>query len=452
MNLVQIKGKVNHLLPKSTFARGVGVLVGGTAGAQLLMVLAAPLLTRLYTPEDFGLLAVFTALLALLTVIASGRYELGIPLPESDQDAANITLLSLTIVVVVTALSLAVFLIWPLEIANAINAPELAAYLWLIPFGVFFVGCYQVFNKWAVRSKQFGSIARTRIYQSIGTLAIQIGGFKFGAPALLGGHAAGQGVGATGLAMSALKRPEFRRCSLKAMWAQARRYRDFPIYSTWTGLFNTASLQLAPILFLALFGASVAGLYALTLRILSMPGSLIGNAVGSVFLSEAPEARRNGTLPALVTRLHSRLAMAGALPLAVLLFFGPELFAFVFGEQWRQAGVYAQWMAPWIYLQFQWSPFSTLTSVLELQKQGLVAQFLTLLIRVLSVMLAFWLFRDADISVKVFAVVSAFLYMAKLLWFFSKAGVSSRNIIINDLKFIVLPILIYFVLHSLVVG
>ncbi|MGM0984797.1 MAG: oligosaccharide flippase family protein [Pseudomonadota bacterium] len=427
-------------MPKSTFARGVGVLVGGTAGAQLLMVLAAPLLTRLYTPEDFGLLAVFTALLALLTVIASGRYELGIPLPKSDQDAANITLLSLAIVVFVTAVALAMFLIWPHEIANAVNAPELAAYLWLIPFGVFFVGCYQVFNKWAVRSKQFGSIAKTRIYQSIGTLAIQIGGFKFGAPALLGGHAAGQGVGATGLAFSALKRPEFRRCTPSAMWGQARRYRDFPIYSTWTGLFNAASLQLAPILFVALFGASVAGLYALTLRILSMPGSLIGNAVGSVFLSEAPEARRNGTLPALVTRLHSRLAMVGALPLAVLLFFGPELFAFVFGEQWRQAGVYARWMAPWIYLQFQWSPLSMLASVLELQKAAMIAQFLTLFARVFVVIIFAVFGASANWSIFAFAVVSAICYMIKALWFFYAAGCDLKKYLFINSCVIFTPI------------
>lgn len=435
---------VRRLLPKSAFARGVSVLLGGTAGAQALMVMAAPLLTRLYTPEDFGLLAVFTALLALLTVIASGRYELGIPLPESDQDAANITLLSLAIVVVVTALALTVFLIWPLEIANAINAPELAAYLWLIPFGVFFVGCYQVFNKWAVRSKQFGSIARTRIYQSIGTLFIQIGGFKLGAPALLGGHAAGQGVGATGLLISALNRSEFRRCSPKAMWTQARRYRDFPIYSTWTGLFNTASLQLAPILFLALFGASVAGLYALTLRILSMPGSLIGNAVGSVFLSEAPEARRNGTLPALVTRLHSRLAMAGALPLAVLLFFGPELFAFVFGEQWRQAGVYAQWMAPWIYLQFQWSPLSMLATVLELQKEAMIAQLLTLFSRIIVVVFFYKFSASADASILAFSIVSAASYLAISFWFFKASGCHAIKILLINVCIIAIPSILSF--------
>ena len=428
--------------PKSAFARGVGVLVGGTAGAQALMVLAAPLLTRLYSPEDFGLLAVFTAVLALFGVIAAGRYELAIPLPESDQDAANLTVLGFVLVLLTSAVTFAVFLLWPQPIADALNAPGLAPYLWLIPFGVFFLGCYEVFSKWAIRRKQFPTIARTRIVQALGTLGIQLGAFKFGVPALLGGHAAGQGLGATGLALSALRRPEFRQCSFAGICEQASRHRKFPLYSTWTALFNTASLQLAPIMFVAIYGASVAGLYALTLRILSMPGSLIGNAVGSVFLSSAPAARRNGTLKDLVEKLHARLAMAGALPLMVLLFFGPDLFEFVFGAEWRKAGEYAQWMAPWIYLQFQWSPLSMLSTVLELQREGLIAQFLNFLIRFGSLVLLAVMGVDANSGVFVFAVVSAGTYLAILLWFTRKAGVSSKALAIADAKYLAVAFLL----------
>lgn len=438
--------------PKSAFARGVGVLVGGTAGAQALMVLAAPLLTRLYSPEDFGLLAVFTAILALFGVIAAGRYELAIPLPESDQEAANLTVLGFALVVLTSALTFAVFLLWPQPIADALNAPALAPYLWLIPFGVFFLGSYEVFSKWAIRRKQFPTIARTRIVQAIGTLGVQLGAYKLGVPALLGGHAAGQGLGAGGLALSAFRRPEFRQCSLVGMRQQASRHRKFPLYSTWTALFNTASLQLAPIMFVTIYGATVAGLYALTLRILSMPGSLIGNAVGSVFLSSAPAARREGTLKDLVEKLHARLAMAGALPLMVLLFFGPGLFEFVFGSEWREAGIYAQWMAPWIYLQFQWSPLSMLSTVLELQREGLIAQFLNFLVRFGSLILLAAMGVDAQTGVFVFSLISAGAYLLLLLWFTRKAGASSAKLAISDAKYLAAALLlvapIWFFLRS----
>lgn len=423
-------------LPKNQFARGVSVLVGGTAGAQLLGVLAAPILTRLYSPDDFGLLAVFMAVLAFLTVIAAGRYELAIPLPKNDQDAAHLTVLGFGLVVCSTVVSAVVFLVWPQQIATAINAPQLANYLWMIPLGVFFLGSYQVFSNWAVRKKQFSVIAKTRIYQSIATLGIQLGANSLGPLALLGGHAAGQGVGASGLALSALKRPELKQSSWLGVQQQARRYKDFPIFSTWTALFNTASLQFAPIMFIAMFGATVTGLYALTLRMLTLPSSLIGSAVGSVFLSAAPQAKRDGTLAELVIKLHSRLAMAGALPLAVLLFFGPDLFALVFGEEWRKAGMYSQWMAPWIYLQFQWSPLSTLATVLELQRQALIAQLLTFVFRFGAIIIAWIVGLPADSSIFIFAVVSAFVYLLIMFWFMSKSGVKIMRIVIADIKYI----------------
>lgn len=184
---------IKKLLPKSAFARGASVLVGGTASAQLLSVLAIPFITRLYTPEDFGLLAAFTAFLAFFTIVAAARYDLTIPLPEKDADAANLLALGASIVTAISAICAAVFLLWPKQITNAINTPELAGYLWILPIAVFFGGMYQLFSKWAVRDKQFGVIAKTRIAQTASMLAVQLGGYALGPLALLLGHSVGQG-------------------------------------------------------------------------------------------------------------------------------------------------------------------------------------------------------------------------------------------------------------------
>lgn len=428
---------VKKALPKSAFSRGVSVLIGGTASAQLLSVLAIPFITRLYSPDDFGLLAAFTAFLAFFTVLSAARFDLAIPLPESDQDAANLLVLGASTVTFITAICAMVFLLWPSEIAYAINTPVLEKYLWLIPIAVFFGGMYQLFSKWAVRDKKFGVIAKTSIAQTASMLTVQLGGYALGSLALLLGHSVGQAAGTSNLARSALKEPVFKTCSLKEMRSMAVRYKQFPIYSTWTALFNTASLQLAPLIFIALFGASVAGLYALTLRVLTLPTSLIGNAIGSVFLSTAPQAHREGTLAELVKSLHAKLSLAGAAPLVVLLFFGPDLFALVFGEQWRQAGVYSQWMAPWIYLQFQWSPLSMLASVLELQRAALISQLLTFISR-FGVLVAAWQFSlSADDAIFLFAIISAIAYLLRMLWFTKQAGVSSVGIIVTDIKYLV---------------
>ena len=126
-----LKNRIHRLLPKNNFARGVSVLVGGTAGAQLVVLLAAPLLTRLYSPEDFGILAVYVGILSLLSVIASFKYELAIPLPEHENEVVAVTLLSFFLVLVIATLSGLLVIFAGESLAELLKVPALADYLWL---------------------------------------------------------------------------------------------------------------------------------------------------------------------------------------------------------------------------------------------------------------------------------------------------------------------------------
>ncbi|QIB52619.1 lipopolysaccharide biosynthesis protein [Pseudomonas sp. OIL-1] len=412
----QLLSPIKKLLPKSAFARGVGVLVGGTAGAQVLMVLAAPLLTRLYSPEDFGLLAVYVGLLSLFTVIASLRYELAIPLPKSHTEAANVLVLSLLMVLLMTCIAGLMVMLAGNQLALALDAPGLASYFWLLPIGVLLTGIYNVFNYWAIRTKAFPDIAKTRISQTLATLAVQLLGYKLGGIALLYGQAGGQGVGSFRLARSALKHEEFRSWCWSGVWQAAKRYKQFPMFSTWSGLFNTAGTQLPPLMFAAFFSAGAAGLYALAHRVLAMPMSVLGDAIGKVFFSNAAEAYREGRLAPLVEKVHRKLAEI-AMPATLLLVIGaPELFFFVFGESWRQAGEFARWMAPWLYMVFITSPLSTLFSIMERERQGLLFQAGLLSVRVLAVFIGASLFDDLMLTVMLFAAVSALFWIGFLLW------------------------------------
>ncbi|RAH38217.1 lipopolysaccharide biosynthesis protein [Halomonas sp. SL1] len=415
MNLATLKARAARILPNNAFARSVSVLVGGTAGAQLLMVLASPLLTRLYTPDDFGLLAVYAGLLGVLAVIASLRYELAIPLPESDQDAASIVVLSLLAVLGVTLTTAILVLMGGDSIASVLGVPKLAGLLWLLPLGVLLQGCYKVFNYWAIRTKQFPLIAKTRLRQALATLAIQLVGAKAGSVSLLGGQATGQGVGSITLARSALKRPELRHWRCRDVWHSAKRYRDFPLFSTWGGFFNSVGQQLPPLLFASLFGAGAAGLYALAHRVLTMPMSIVGQAVGNVFFSSAAEAYREGRLGPLVSSVHEKLAQIAMPPALVLIVIGPDLFTLVFGEQWRSAGDFARWMAPWLYMVFITSPLSTLFSVMEKQTQGLLFQVILLLARVVAITLGAWQ-GNLIVAVMLFSGASALCWVGFLAW------------------------------------
>jgi O-antigen/teichoic acid export membrane protein len=424
--IASAKAGLRRLLPKNTFARGVSVLVGGTAGAQLLTVLAAPLLTRLYSPEDFGLLAVYGSLLALIGVISSLRYELAIPLPEDDGEAANVAVLSLILVGISALLSGVLVLLLGHAIADALGVPALAGYFWLLPVGVLLGGAYSVFNYWSVRTKRFGTIAGTKLSQALATVAIQLAGFKLGGIALLYAQVAGQSVGTTSLGGWALANPGFRQVSWSGIKKAAVRYRRFPIFSTWAGFANTAGLQLPPMLFAALFSPAAAGLYTLANRVLTLPMSLVGGAIGQVFFANAAEAHRAGQLGPLVAQLHAKLAHIGLPPALILILLGPDLFAFVFGEQWRQAGEFARWMAPWLYLVFVSSPLSTLFAVTENQKQGLAFQVILLVLRIAAIGLGAW-YGDLTLAIMLFAGASALCWLGFLFWVAHIAGNSART-------------------------
>ncbi|WP_166253979.1 lipopolysaccharide biosynthesis protein [Marinobacter salicampi] len=405
-----MKERLKSLVPKSAFVRGVSVLVGGTAGAQALMILASPLLTRLYTPEDFGLLAVYGGLLALFTVVASLRYELAIPLPENHTEAANLVVLSLLIVLMMTSVSGLMVWLAGKQIAYALDSPTLAMYFWLLPVGVFFSGIYKVFNYWGVRTKAFGDIARTRVSQTLTTLAIQILGFKLGGMALIVGQASGQGVGSFRLARNAFTYQEFKTCSLQGCLAAAKRYKQFPLYSTGSGLFNTAGTQLPPLLFAALFSASSAGLYALASRILKLPMTVLGGAIGQVYFSNLAEAQRKSKLPALVERGFLSLLKLSMPVAAVFMIVAPDLFSFVFGESWRLSGEVARWMTPWLVFQFIGSPLSAVYFVAEKEKMGLIFQVAMFSFRVVSVWVGYHYFEFVGTLI-IFSTISAISYL-----------------------------------------
>lgn len=431
---------IKKLLPKGAFARGVSVLVGGTVGAQALMVLASPLLTRLYTPEDFGLLAVYASILSLFTVIASLRYELAIPLPEKDPEAAHVAILSLLIVGSVTTISAVIIQLGGAHLAQLINAPSMTGYLWLIPMGVFAIGCYQVFNYWAIRTKSFGNIAKTRISQSVATLAVQLAGFKLGVLALMLGQTGGQAVGVMSLARPALKGPHFKAWQWSDLKKVAARYKSFPIFSTWGGFLNTASMQLPPLLFAIFFSAGVAGLYALAHRVLAMPMSIVGSAVGNVFFANAAEAYREDKLAPLFESVYSKLVSIIMPVMLVLMVDAPRLFAFVFGANWEEAGELARWMAPWLAVVFVASPLSVLFEILEKQKLFMCFQGLMLFLRVMAIGIGFQ-YNSMILAVILFSFFSMLCWVGFLTWAAGYAKSQLRHLIkplIKSLAFAVI--------------
>jgi lipopolysaccharide exporter len=401
-------------------------LASGTALAQLLVVLAAPVLTRLYSPADYGVLAVYSSTLTVLLVIASLRYEAAIPLPQEDELAGSLLALTLLILAGMTALvSLVVWLVGD-AFVTAVNVPALRGYRWLIPLGFVGAGMYQALSFWAIRRREFGRVARTRVRQGVGQVLTQValGAAGAGALGLLIGDVIGRVAGGGGLAFLVLRERPRGRVTRARVLAVAARYRRFPLLTTWAGLLNIGSLQLPSIMFSAGFGAAAAGLYALSFNMLVLPTMLLGQAVGQVFLSRAATLVRE---PERLRQLTERTAVAlfaCGLPLfGLVMLGGPQLFATVMGAQWEQAGRYAQVLAPWFIVWLVSNPLSGLLSVREWQGSALAFTTFEFGLRMGALLIG--VHRDSPMLAVALLSASGVIISVASIFRFMRAGHSS---------------------------
>lgn len=386
--MIGVFSRITNRISKNHFSRSILVLAGGTAFAQGIGVAASPLLSRLYSPEDFAAFGVYLSLLSILLVISSLRYELAIPLPKNEQTARALLVLSLISLVCMSCLCFGVVVLFGDLIVVWTNMPELQPYLLLLPLGLFCAGCYQVFNYWAVRKKSYASLSKTRIGQSVVQISLQLLlGFKLVGPVgLLCGDVGGRLVAGGALMRMLDARILLRGLYLTQVREAAREYIRFPKLMTSAALCNSLALQAPFILFPALFTPFAAGLFFFGQRILVLPASLINRAVNQVFFGEAAGMESNSSeLQVLSLRLTLTL-LAIYLPLyGGLSLVGRDLFTFIFGANWAEAGYYAQILAPMVLFWSIASPLSGLLVVGNRLSESLVFTISELLLKMLSI-------------------------------------------------------------------
>jgi len=389
------RATIARWLPAGSFARNVGVLTGGTAFAQGLAVLALPLLTRLYSPEDFSLLAVYVAIIGIATVVSCLRYNIAIPLPEDDSDGMALLAVALIATIVISGLIAVPVLLAPTQTAALLGQPELAPYLWMVPLGVFFASAYSALQYWTSRQKRFGLVTRTRITRAVGGIGTQaVIGVAAPSPfGLLFGHMLYGGLGVIRLARDLWRqnRSVLSQLSGAHIYGQSAAYRRFPVWSVPEALFNTAGVQVPVILIAAMAAGPEAGYLMLAMRVMGLPMGLVGSSVAQVFLAEAPARLRDGTLAAFTRSTMWTLFRTGAPPLVAVGALSPLLFPLIFGAEWARAGWLVAWMTPWFVLQFVASPVSMVLHVTGRVVRAMVLQAFGLILRVGAVVMAFYL-------------------------------------------------------------
>lgn len=440
------------------FASNVIKLVSGTIIAQGLTILTAPVLSRLFPPEAFGTTSVFISIASVLAVIICLRYEQSILLPKDDADAVNLFTVSLVISLAVSLLVAVFLLAQAQDIATLLNAPELANFLWILPVALAFQGLFQAVNQWNTRQKKFTRLSLARVAASLTTSIVPIILAALGyrnTAGLITSWIAGTAIFSLVLSAQVLHedaRVLFRNIRLGAMLANARRYWKFPMLDTWGSLINTLSWQLPSLLLSPFFSQTIVGYYAMASRILLLPMTLVGHSISQVFFQHASERHaNNGALDQVVLSVFERL-VAFSLPLVILFsILGKELFSFVLGRQWAEAGIYVQILAPWILFLFISSPLSSLFSVLERQEVALIVHLSILLTRFLSLLVGV-LTKDEYLALALWSASGVLVYGILAAWNLKSTGVSLATAGKTTLKYLVVASPIALVLITLKYG
>ncbi|MFZ5548526.1 MAG: lipopolysaccharide biosynthesis protein [Pseudomonadota bacterium] len=345
--------------PLAGLLRASLTLAAGGAVAQALPLLLGPLLTRLFTPAEFGLYHLFAAVAANVAVVACARYEFALPLAADEGEADALRRLSLRLLAGTTGLSALGAAAWVIA-----GAGDWAAWL---PLAVATAGAASLATLWATRLQRFRALAAARVLQ-------------YGGAALAQAAAGWAGAGVTGLIVAPIAAAGLATALLRlplvgahgtarplTLREVAKRHRAFPLLNTPHAFAGALQDTLSLALIAAALGPAAAGFWGLALRYLKAPATLVGSAVSQALypkLAEAgatPEARRA------LRRVMGLLALLAA-PLVVALWVGgPRAFAFFFGPDWREAGLLARALALYIGMHFVASPLAVVTMAWQAQ-------------------------------------------------------------------------------------
>jgi len=352
--------------------RDVAALVTGAGAAYGIVAAVSPLLTRLYSPADFGQFQIYVTVFSFAQIVAAWRFDVAVLLPKEERGGVEVAVLGLAAVAItcgVTAIALAVFAETGL-LRGRLDV--LAHYGWILPVAVAGGGATSVLMQWALREGDYRGVSIARITQSSTIAGTQLASAFTPAAAagLLLGDAIGRVAGSAALASRSWRShgAMARQVRIADLQAMLVRYWRFPLISSGAALVNMAGLVL-PTVFLSGFGATPLGWFALVDRLIGAPTTLVGLQISQVYGARAAKLAHDDPrgLSGLFRELLVKLAWLGVLPFGALAIAGPSLFALVFGESWRAAGDYARILALMQYIAFFIWPLMPTLNILEHQ-------------------------------------------------------------------------------------
>jgi O-antigen/teichoic acid export membrane protein len=414
MNIIEL---IKKKYSRNTLLKSILLVAGGTLSAQVIKIVISPLLTRIYSPEEMGILTTYISVLSIFTVMSTISYEYTIPINKDEKTALNSVVSSFIILMSFTLGMSAIIIFFGDEIIPVFNLEPIMRYIYFIPIGVFLNGQYKISLQWAFRNKDYRSISRTKMIQGLSSNSgkVLLGLFSFSTIGLIISEIIGQSLGVRMLFQDLLK----RRASLKSFISYKeikyilKRYFKFCTMNTAGMMFNNLGIQL-PIVFIgSIYGIQVVGFYGLANSILNLPISLVGKSVGDVFYSEASNGGNPNPLEIkkMSREILRKLVLIGIVPMIIVILFGPYLFSVIFGDVWSVAGEYARLLTIVIFARLVFTPISKIFQIFQRQNEYLRLNVL----RIITVSILFVIAKHFSLTeyttILIYSIAMSIIYL-----------------------------------------
>jgi O-antigen/teichoic acid export membrane protein len=406
---------------KPGLIRSVAVLVSGSVLGQAIVILGSPLLTRLYSPEEFGVFASFGGMLVVIGTMSALGYHVAIPIPKDDREAGELAAVATWLCCMIASVVLGLMFLSNVRqtIFWALGG-TFVDYLLLLPLALSLSGFYDICRLWSIRQKKFPILSVVEVSQRLTTLAVQVvlGLAGFAAGGLIAGTLGGLGVSLLALLLCNFKgtrKLPLGIVSISRMLFLIKKFRQFALYRCPSGLVFWGG-RCAPLLLLPwLFGPVATGLYALTDRVLQTPMAFVVTHIQSVFLSSCTELKASGKLADATSSLLRTQIWLGLPAFTIFAIIAPDIFALVFGEAWRAAGNYAQLLMPYMFLSFISLPLNALPIAFDKQRGELFFQTGMAIARCVAILVGSAM-GGIELTMALLSLVGGTGWLLYLLW------------------------------------
>ena len=369
-----VKKWLNHKKKswQSEFAKNMRTLMVGTILSQLIVVAFIPILSRIFTPEDFTTLEQFTMVLNILVVVITGKYEFAIMHPKEKEDARHIVFLAVLLAMIGSILVLLFGLIFQDGIGEYYNNQDFGHYFWMLGPALFAFAIFNIVSYWFSRQKQYAITSKSKIINSTISEPLKFGfaQLKIGSIGLVIGTTIGQILSGV-YSFICFRKNEplgLTKISKDRLKKNALRYKDYPTISIWGSILNRLAQWAHIGIFTQFYGLAAIAWMALSRRVIQAPLNVLSGSYSQVFFQKISEIDDPVILKTQYYKALKQLSIFAFLIIAVVFLIPNTTVGWVFGEAWMPAIQYMRVLTVWYAINFVTSSLSFVSLRIEIQK------------------------------------------------------------------------------------